>query len=143
MEIYHQGNKVDAHEKTPVDEWKLDIMHYIATFEYKPGSVAGSAALRFSVPELREAYLSDFADNPSGFISLLKKTRDRDLTLEDFICAYAMLSDAGISHVTVAAMEQMLFHDVPLKQDPVTIGVKVSDIEKHARHTLSQIMLKN
>lgn len=40
--VYHGKEKVAEHEKTAVNGWKLDLMHYLRTFGKKPGSVAGS-----------------------------------------------------------------------------------------------------
>lgn len=138
VEIFLGRQKVASHEKTPVNGWKLDIMHYLTTFGSKPGSVAGSAALAYAAPGIRDVYLDHFADNPSGFISLLKQVRDRNLTLEDFIVAHDMLERAGVNPSMPGAFEQMLFPEIPAS-GPSSLGACAHEIEEHAMEGLHQL----
>ena len=45
VKVCHRGEVVCEHERTPLNGWKLDIMHYLTTLRRKPGAVAGSVAL--------------------------------------------------------------------------------------------------
>lgn len=101
-------NVVAKHERLADSGWRLDIMHYVSTFAKKPGSVAGSAALAYAAPEIREVFRKHFEDTPSQFIDILRMVRDNGLTLEDFIAAYDMMVAAGINPVTPGVFEQML-----------------------------------
>ena len=142
MEIFMGRARGASHEKTAVNGWKLDIMHYLTTFGRKPGSVAGSAALAYAAPEIRDVYLDHFADNPSGFISLLKEVEMRGLTLEDLIIAHDMLEQAGVNPSMPGSFEQMLFPEVPASKTE-TLGVHANEIEQHAMaglHELTSLM---
>lgn len=146
IEVYYQRQKVAEHEKTPVDGWKLDLMHYLATFGRKPGSIAGSAALRYAEPEIREIFDDHFCENPSEFISLLKDIKEAGMTLEDLVCAHDMLEDKGVNPGMKNVIRTMLFPTVPLKSDTGKLNVQSSEIERHAMdglHKLSAIMNSN
>ena len=138
VNIYLNQKIVAEHEKTPRDGWKLDIMHYISTFERKLGALDGSMALT-CVPDLKDIYLRDFQDNPALFIALLKRTRDENKTLEDFIVACDDLHLSGINPGTPGAVEQILFRKTVLSARSFTLGVSADEIERHADSTLSQL----
>lgn len=139
MEIYQQKRKVAVHEKTPVNGWKLDIMHYVSTFEKKPGSVAGSAALQYAAPEIKDIFFDHFADNAPGFISLLKTVRDRGLTLEDFVMAHDMLEDASINPSMPGAFEYALSLDADNPGFNRTLGASAEEIEKYAMKSIAEL----
>lgn len=143
IEIFNGRQRVSTHEKTPVYGWKLDIMHYINTFERKPGSVAGSAALQYAAPGIRDVYADHFSGRPSEFISLLKRIREENLTLEDFICAHDMLEQAGVNPSSPGAFEQMLFPSSGLPDVTRPQSATAHDIEQFAMmglQTLTEIM---
>lgn len=139
IEVYLQKTKVASHEKTPVNGWKLDMMHYISTFGKKPGSVAGSAALQYAAPEIREIFSDHFSDNAVGFISLLKTIRDRGLTLEDFVIAHDMLEDASINPSMPGAFDYALSLDA---EDPGfnrILGASAGEIEEYAMKSIAEL----
>lgn len=139
IEVYLQKTKVASHEKTPVNGWKLDMMHYISTFGKKPGSVAVSAALQYAAPEIREIFSDHFSDNAVGFISLLKTIRDRGLTLEDFVIAHDMLEDASINPSMPGAFDYALSLDA---EDPGfnrILGASAGEIEEYAMKSIAEL----
>lgn len=128
-----------VHEKTPVNGWKLDMMHYISTFEKKPGSVAGSAALQYAAPEIKEIFFDHFPDNAAGFISLLKSVRDKGLTLEDFVIAHDMLEDASINPSMPGAFEYALSLDADSPGINQTLGASADEIERYAMKSVAEL----
>lgn len=131
--------EVARHERMEDRGWHMDLMHYLSTFERKPGSVAGSAALACALPEIQEVFRKHFHDNPRRFVELLSMLRDNDLTLEDFITAYDMMIDSGINPATSGAFEQML---LPQHNAPRPIGVANTssrEIEQLSMATLSAL----
>lgn len=143
IEIYYQHKKVAEHEKTPVNGWKLDLMHYLKTFEAKPGSIAGSAALHYAEPELREVFDDHFSDNPAEFISILKEIKNAGMTLEDLICAHDMLEANGVNPGMKNAIRTMLFPTVTIKADAEKESADSAEIERYAMdglHRLTEIM---
>lgn len=139
IEVYLQKKKVAAHEKTPVNGWKLDMMHYISTFEKKPGSVAGSAALQYAAPEIKEIFFDHFADNAAGFISLLKTVRDNGLALEDFVIAHDMLEDSSINPSMPGAFEHALSLDADRPGINPALGVSAVEIEEYAMKSIAEL----
>lgn len=139
ISVRHAGKEVACHERREDHGWHMDLMHYLATFEYKPGSVAGSAALACAAPEIQEVFRNHFLDNPRRFVDLLRMLRENDLTLEDFIVAYDMMMDSGINPSAPGAFEQML---LPQYEAPRPIGfihTESNEIERHSMATLSAL----
>lgn len=139
IEIFLQKKKVAAHEKTPVNGWKLDMMHYISTFEKKPGSVAGSAALQYAAPEIRKIFSDHFSDNAAAFISLLKTIRDKGLTLEDFVIAHDMLEDASVNPSMPGAFDYALSLDTETPGFNRNLGVSAGEIEEYAMKSIAEL----
>lgn len=138
IEVYDGRTRVAVHEKTPINGWKLDMMHYLRTFAAKPGSVAGSSALQYAEPEIRELYRDHFADNPTGLINLLELVRDNGLTLEDLHAAHITLEGSGINPAMPGAFEQLLLHEEPPTPTPPP-GASADEIEGYAVDTLRQL----
>lgn len=139
IEVFYKRESVAKHEKTPVNGWKLDLMHYISTFERKPGSIAGSAALRYAKPEIQKIYDDHFSDNPSGFILLLKSLKDKGLTLEDFVYAHDQLESTGANPGMRGAIELFLSPAVQAEKKNISLCVNATDIEAHAMDGLRQL----
>ena len=136
--IYHGQEIVATHEKTPVNGWKLDLMHYLSTFGKKPGSVAGSTALSMASDDLRELFNEHFADCPSDFVLLLKKTRENDLTLEDLEASHCLMCSYGVKP-SLQAFEQFLFGETEQEGDKQQIGASSKEIEAYANNSLAGI----
>lgn len=114
IEIYYQRKKVAEHEKTPVNGWKLDLMHYLKTFEAKPGSIAGSAALHYAEPELRRNEL------PEGMKNILPELETLDFIRQHRNIVLYGNPGTGKTHIATAlgikaCMEGMsvMFTSVP------------------------------
>ena len=136
--VYHEKDIVATHEKTPVNGWKLDLMHYLRTFEKKPGSIAGSTALSMASDELREIFTEHFSESPSDFILLLKKTREKDFTLEDLETSYQMMLSHGVTP-SLQAFDQFLFREEKGEEKKLHIGVSSREIEACANNSLAGV----
>lgn len=139
ISVRHAEREVARHERREDHGWHMDLMHYLSTFERKPGSVAGSAALACALPEIQDVFRRHFHDDPRRFVELLRMLRENDLTLEDFIIAYDMMRDSGINPSVPGAFEQML---LPQHKAPDPIRHKHSDsceIERQSMATLSAL----
>lgn len=143
IDIYSGRDRVARHERLAPYGWKLDLMHYLDTFERKPGSVAGSAALAYAVPDIKEMFDDHFRDSPSAFIALLRKVRDSGLTLEDMEWAHLTLECKGVNPGTPGAFDQILFKQPQTSAPPKRLGAPSSEIEESAMlglHSLTEIM---
>ena len=137
--VVYQGKEVVAeHEKTAVNGWKLDLMHYLRTFERKPGSVAGSTALSMASEELRDIFVKHFSNNPSDFILLLKKTKEKGLTLEDLDAGYRLMRDSGVTP-SLQAFDLFLFNEQPNGCRNAQFDITSRDIETYANDSLSKL----
>ena len=136
--VYHGKEVVAEHEKTAVNGWKLDLMHYLRTFERKPGSVAGSTALSMASEELRDIFVKHFSNNPSDFILLLKKTKEKGLTLEDLDAGYRMMRDSGVTP-SMQAFDLFLFNEQPNGCRNAQFDITSRDIETYANDSLSKL----
>lgn len=135
--VCHGKDTVATHEKTPVNGWKLDLMHYLRTFEKKPGSIAGSAALSMASDELREMFTEHFSESPSDFILLLKKTREKGFTLEDLGASCQMMLSNGV-RPSLQAFGQYLFREEG-EEKKLQIGVSSKEIEACANSSLAEV----
>ena len=95
LKVCYRGEVVCEHERTPLNGWKLDIMHYLTTLRRKPGAVAGSVALYMLRDDLKLIFESHFAESPADFVILLQKTRDRGLSLDDIVKAEKCIYVSG------------------------------------------------
>ena len=139
VKVWYRGKAVCEHERTPVNGWKLDIMHYLRTLQRKPGAVAGSVALYMLRDDLRLIFESHFSESPADFIILLQKTRDRGLGFDDVVEAEKKIRRRR-QHVTLDAFNQVLFPEECQKTGKdVNIGVSSRDIEKRAMDGLKTI----
>ena len=136
--VYHGKEVVAEHEKTAVNGWKLDLMHYLRTFERKPGSVAGSTALAMASEELRDIFVKHFSNNPSDFILLLKKTKEKGLTLEDLDAGYRLMRDSGVTP-SLQAFDLFLFNEQPNGCRNAQFDITSRDIETYANDSLSKL----
>ena len=127
------------HERTPLNGWKLDIMHYLRTLQRKPGAVAGSVALYMLRDDLKLIFESHFSESPADFIILLQKTHDRGFRLDDIVEAEKKIRRKRL-HVTLDAFNQVMFSEVPRGQGKyLRIGVSSRDIEKSAMDSLKGV----
>ena len=135
----YDGKEVARHERRPDRIWNMDLMHYLSTFDRKPGSVAGSTALACALPEIQDVFHKHFEDSPKRFIELLRMIRDNGLTLEDFIIAYDMMVASQINPAMPGAFEQVLLPD---RKAPEPIGLPSAsseEIELQSMATLSAL----
>lgn len=132
LKIYYGKSMVAEQERTPVNGWKLDLMHYIKTLQKKPGALSGSAALHMAKEEVKEIFDKYFSEAPSDFITLLQKCKENGYTLEDVVIYCDMIKDIGMQP-SLDSYRQVLFKE-PLNEAPIAPSgtASSSDIEAHA-----------
>ena len=137
VKVWYRGKVVCEHERTPVNGWKLDIMHYLRTLQRTPGAVAGSVALYMLRDDLKLIFESHFCESPADFVILLQKTRDRGLGFDDIVEAERKIRRRR-QHVTLDAFNQVLFSEQKSGKD-IRIGVSSRDIERQALESLKGV----
>lgn len=86
LKIYHETFKVFANQALVSEHkkiegsglYKLDIFHYLKTFQKKPGALKDSLALK-QCPALHTLYQQHYKQKPKDFIAILLKYQDKPL----------------------------------------------------------------
>ena len=108
IKAYIDHTLVAEHERTPINGWKLDIIHYLTTLKKKPGAVAGSVAFHMMSDELKRLFESSFINTPADFILLLQEAKECGLTFDDIVEGEKQIRAAGM-HVSLDAFKQIMF----------------------------------
>ena len=139
VKVWYRGKVVCEHERTPLNGWKLDIMHYLSTMRRKPGAVAGSVALYMLRDDLKLIFEEHFSESPADFVILLQKTRDKGISLDDIVEAEKKIRRRR-QHVTLDAFNQVLFAGEEQKPGrDMRMGASSRDIEKCAMDGLKSV----
>ena len=139
VKVWYRGKVVCEHERTPLNGWKLDIMHYLSTMRRKPGAVAGSVALYMLRDDLKLIFEEHFSESPADFVILLQKTRDKGICLDDIVEAEKKIRRRR-QHVTLDAFNQVLFAGEGQKPGrDMRMGASSRDIEKCAMDGLKSV----
>lgn len=139
VKVWYRGKVVCEHERTPLNGWKLDIMHYLSTMRRKPGAVAGSVALYMLRDDLKLIFEEHFSESPADFVILLQKTRDKGISLDDIVEAEKKIRRRR-QHVTLDAFNQVLFAGEGQKPGrDMRMGASSRDIEKCAMDGLKSV----
>lgn len=140
IKVCHQGKQVCEHERTPLNGWKLDIMHYLRTLSRKPGAVAGSVALYMLRDDLKLIFETHFTECPADFVILLQKAKDTDADLDAIVEAEKKIRRRKM-HVTLDAFNHVLFgEESGHAAETGSIGISSKAIEKQACDTLKSVM---
>lgn len=79
IRIYLKDKLLCSHKrKDGPNEASIDIMHYLDSFERKPGALKNSLALK-STPSLKSIFDNHFTKNPRKFVEILKDNEDKAL----------------------------------------------------------------
>lgn len=137
--VFYKGKQVCRHERTPVNGWKLDIMHYIDTLQRKPGAIAGSVAMYMLRDDLKLIFETHFLENPADFVILLQKVQDRGMCFDDIIMAEKKMQRSRM-HVTLDTFNHILFEESMMHETEYkVIGVSSKAIEQQASDTLKSV----
>ncbi len=140
IKVYYQGRQICEHERTPLNGWKLDIMHYLMTLSRKPGAVAGSVALYMLRDDLRLIFETHFTECPADFVILLQKARDTDTSFDAIVEAEKKIRHRRM-RVTLDAFNYVLFGEKSGQSaESKSIGISSKVIEKQAYATLKSVM---
>ena len=88
--------------------------------------------------ELQELFNDHFADSPSDFVLLLKKTREKGLTLEDLETCHCLMCSSGV-RPSLQAFDLFLFGEKKQKTGKMQIGASSKEIEAYANNSLADI----
>ena len=78
---YSNDKRICIHKKSlGLDEWIIDINHYLETLKRKPGAIENSVALLRMRQEYKELFQKHFSENPKDFINLLAYQKEQKIS---------------------------------------------------------------
>lgn len=108
IKIYDANNLLCQHNRLyDRYSWQIDINHYLATLQRKPGAVAGSIALKQAPLWLQTMYSDHFVHDAKSFIELLQYCQLNDIDNKQLCSCVATLAHQslkGISTTHVIAL---------------------------------------
>jgi hypothetical protein len=105
--------------------WQIDLNHYLVTLQRKPGTVAGSIALKQAPQWIQTMYRNHFAHDPRSFIELLQYCQFHDISNQQLQGSVEKLShrssvDMTTDHV-IALLGNSLEEATPIRDEPDAI----------------------
>ena len=88
--------------------------------------------------DLQELFNDHFVDSPSDFVLLLKKTREKGLTLEDLEASHCLMCSSGV-RPSLQAFDLFLFGEKKQEMGKPQIGASSKEIEAYASNSLAGI----
>lgn len=93
-DTHHQ--KVAMHERCyGVNQWRLDISHYINTLIKKTAAIEHTEALRQMPSQMQKIFHKHFKDKGKDFLQLLKYAKEEGFTYDDIIAASNIVTSRG------------------------------------------------
>lgn len=134
--------KVATHERSyGLNQWRLDITHYINTLMKKTAALEHTEALRQMPSKMQNIFHKHFRNNGKDFLQLLKFAKENDYTYDDIIAAADIVSKRGAkrlsSDVLKVALHSQRVVDEPFRDDQKTD--EFLEIEMGSDDILSQL----
>ena len=138
--FFHSGKKIAVHERAfKSGTWRIDIRHYLATMERKPGSIHSSEALRQAPEPLRNIFDRYFHDTPKDFVSLLLYMHDNGHSYTTILDICGRLKAGGLRRISADHVKAALVSDLDAGADTAERDVQCVEIEESAGRTLDMI----
>ena len=134
--------KVATHERSyGLNQWRLDITHYINTLMKKTAALEHTEALRQMPAKMQKIFHKHFRNNGKDFLQLLKFAKENSYTYDDIIAAADIVSRRGAkrlsSDVLKVALHAQRANDEPFREDQKTD--EFLEIEMGSDDILSQL----
>ncbi len=120
--IYHDGTIIARHDRDfGVQQWKIDIYHYLRTLKRKPGALHQSTALLQSDTMVKNIYEKYYTKDTKTFLEVLDVIYEHGVTtVAEALCKLEKLSPHDMSADKVAlicAKNKETFKQLNLKSD--------------------------
>ena len=89
-------------------DWKVDITHVLDTMLRKPGSLAGSTALKQMPAKMKALYNRHFKDDAKGFLQLLRFAADGSYSYDDILKAASDVKQRGAKRLSADQLKVAL-----------------------------------
>lgn len=132
--IYHDGSIIARHDRDfGVQQWQIDIYHYLRTLKRKPGTLHQSTALLQSDTMVKNIYEKYYSKDTKTFLEVLDVMYEYGVaTVSEALCRLEQLSPFDMSTDKVALI--CAKRDESLKQT----NIKTDRLSEKSKTTLSQ-----
>lgn len=132
--IYHDGSIVARHDRDfGVQQWRIDIYHYMRTLKRKPGALHQSTALLQSDTMVKNIYEKYYSKDTKTFLEVLDFMYEYGVvTVSEALCRLEQLSPFDMSADKVALI--CAKKEESLKQ----ANIKKDRLSEKSKATLSQ-----
>lgn len=132
--IYHDGNIIARHNRDfGVQQWRIDIYHYLRTLKRKPGALHQSTALLQSDTLVKNIYEKYYSKDTKTFLEVLDVIYEYGAdTVSEALCKLEKLSpfDMSVDKVSLICAKK----EESLKQT----NIKTDRLSEKSKTTLSQ-----
>lgn len=78
--IYHENTQIAIHKRMfGMNDWNVDIYHYLRTLKRKPGALSQSTALLQADTKLKKIYESYYTKEPKMFLEVLDVIKEKGI----------------------------------------------------------------
>jgi hypothetical protein len=78
--IYHENTKIAVHSRSfGLNDWNIDIYHYLRTLKRKPGALSQSTALLQADTRLKKIYEHYYTREPKIFLDVLEIIKEKGI----------------------------------------------------------------
>ena len=132
--IYHDGNIIARHDRDfGVQQWKIDIYHYLRTLKRKPGALHQSTALLQSDTLVKNIYEKYYSKDPKTFLEVLDVIYEYGAaTVSEALCKLEKISPFDMSSDKAALI--CAKKEEALKQT----NIKTDRLSEKSKTTLAQ-----
>lgn len=132
--IYHDGTIAAQHDREfGVQEWRIDIYHYLRTLKRKPGALRQSTALLQSDTMFKNIYEKYYSRDTKTFLEVLDVIYEYGVsTVTEALCKLEKISPLDMSADKVALL--CAKREENLKQ----LNLKTDRLSEKSKSTLSQ-----
>jgi transposase len=142
LKVYHNNLELCVHQRNyGVNQWQIDIDHYLRTLSRKPGALHGSVALDQSLPGIKALYHQFFEHNPRGFIDILLYCKDNQVAHEKLVRTANLVNHLCPADVSVDKVIALLGNQSTHNETSVSISSKKDEIMDLSLQQLQEITL--
>jgi transposase len=142
LKVYHNNLELCIHQRNyGINQWQIDIDHYLRTLSRKPGALHGSVALEQSPPEIKALYHQFFENNPRGFIDILLYCKDNQVAHEKLVKTAYRVNQLCPADVSVDKVIALLGNQSPLQGSVASISSGKDEIMDLSIQQLQEITL--
>lgn len=142
LKVYHNSHELCVHQRNyGVNQWQIELDHYLRTLSRKPGALHGSVALDQSASGIKALYHQFFELNPRGFIDILQYCKDNGIAHEKLVKTAHQVNQLCPGDVSVDKVIVLLGNQASLQGTAASIPSAKDEIMDLSLQQLQEITL--